>query len=168
MRKLIKGDITKIHVDVIVNAANNMLSGGGGVDGAIHNAAGNELMEACKKIGFCKTGEVVVTDAYQLPAKYVFHTVGPVWEGGSENEKEQLKNCYINALTLAMEMGCKSISFPNISTGIYGFPMLAAAELAIDTILEFLKNHDDALDVQFVCFDDLNYAIYQEICYSKH
>ncbi|RZJ37598.1 MAG: O-acetyl-ADP-ribose deacetylase [Chryseobacterium sp.] len=157
MIRVIKGDITKVSADAIVNAANSSLLGGGGVDGAIHRAGGPEILEACKKIiarqGGCKTGEAVITTAGRLPAKFVIHTVGPVWTGGSKNEKELLKNCYLNSLKLAVKNNCQSIAFPNISTGIYGYPKEAAAVVAVKTVREFLM-HNSALEVIFVSFDE--------------
>ncbi len=164
MRKTIKGDITGIKVDAIVNAANNSLLGGGGVDGAIHRAAGPELLAECRTLGGCPTGEARITRAYNLPAKFVIHTVGPVWKGGNNNEKELLRNAYWNSLMLAKENGCRSLAFPNISTGAYGFPKIDAAYIAIETVTRFLKEEAPEMDVIFVCYDDLNYKIYQEIC----
>ena len=159
--EVIKGDITKIKVDAIVNAANSSLMGGGGVDGAIHRAGGPEILEACKEIvakqGGCKTGEAVITTAGNLPAKYVTHTVGPVWNGGNHNEKAKLANCYLNSLRLAVEHGLKSIAFPNISTGVYRFPKKEAAELAVKNIYKFLLNNSTIEKVIVVCFDDENY-----------
>ncbi len=164
MKRSVKGDITKIRVDAIVNAANTNLNGGGGVDGAIHRAAGPQLLEECLKIGGCRTGEACFTKAYNLPANYVIHTPGPIWHGGKKGETQLLANSYWNSLMLAKENNCKSISFPNISTGIYGFPKIDAANIAIETVVKFLKEIDDSMDVIFVCFDNLNYKIYQEIC----
>lgn len=157
MIRVIKGDITKVSADAIVNAANSSLLGGGGVDGAIHRAGGPEILEACRKIiarqGGCKTGEAVITTAGRLSAKYVIHTVGPVWNGGSKNEKELLTNCYLNSLKLAVKNNCRSIAFPNISTGIYGYPKDAAAVVAVKTVRDFLVDNS-ALEVIFVCFDE--------------
>src|SRR5215216_5629921 len=141
-----KGDITKIEVDAIVNAANSSLMGGGGVDGAIHRSGGPLILEECRKIvarqGGCKTGEAVITTAGKLPAKYVIHTVGPVWNNGNNNEKEKLANCYKNPLQLAVEHECKTIAFPNIGTGVYRFPKAEAAKIAVDTIHKFLSGND--------------------------
>jgi O-acetyl-ADP-ribose deacetylase (regulator of RNase III) len=156
--EVIKGDITKIESDAIVNAANSSLMGGGGVDGAIHRAGGPAILEDCKKIvakqGGCKTGEAVITTAGNLPAKYVIHTVGPIWNGGNNHEKEKLANCYLNSLRLAVENNCKTIAFPNISTGIYRFPKEEAAKISVDSIQRFLSNDNSIEKVVIVCFDD--------------
>ncbi|NUY79505.1 O-acetyl-ADP-ribose deacetylase [Flavobacterium sp. MAH-1] len=155
-----KADITKFEADAIVNAANTSLIGGGGVDGAIHRAGGPEILEGCRKIvarqGSCKTGEAVITTAGKLSAKFVIHTVGPVWNGGHKKEPEKLANCYRNSLKLAVENGCGSVAFPNISTGIYGYPKDEAAKVAVQTVRDFLKESDREIDVTFVCFDDEN------------
>ncbi|MEO8932813.1 MAG: O-acetyl-ADP-ribose deacetylase [Xanthomarina sp.] len=159
--EVIKSDITKIHIDAIVNAANSSLLGGGGVDGAIHRAGGKAILEACKKIiakqGECKTGEAVITTAGNLPAGFVIHTVGPIWHGGKNNEEQQLANCYINSLQLAIDNNCKTIAFPNISTGVYGFPKEKAAFISVGTVLEFLSTTDKIERVIFVCFDEENF-----------
>ncbi len=163
--KTIKGDITKIPIDVVVNAANSSLLGGGGVDGAIHRAGGPKILEECQKIrnrqGKCKTGEAVITGAGNLPAQFVIHTVGPVYNGGSklEKEKQLLANCYENSLRLAEDNDAKSIAFPNISTGIYRFPKELAAKIAIETVKNF--ESDKISEILFVCFDDENYTIYE-------
>lgn len=158
--ELIKGDITKVKADAIVNAANTSLLGGGGVDGAIHRAGGNEILEACRKIvarqGGCKTGEAVITTAGKLPAKFVIHTVGPVWNGGTKGEADKLASCYSHSLELALQNDCKTIAFPNISTGIYHYPKAEAAEIAIRTVAEFLKENEAIEKVFFVCFDEEN------------
>lgn len=167
MIELIKGDITKIEVDAIVNAANSSLLGGGGVDGAIHRAGGSAILEDCMKIrsrqGGCETGEAVITTAGNLPATYVIHTVGPVWNDGKSNEEKLLASAYTNSLRLALENQVRTISFPNISTGIYRFPKRSAAEIAIQTVRDVLAGTDQISKVVFVCFDDENYAIYAEM-----
>lgn len=164
--EITKGDITKIDVDAIVNAANSSLMGGGGVDGAIHRAGGPEILEECKKIiarqGGCKTGEAVITSGGRLPAKFVIHTVGPVWRGGQNHENERLADCYKNSLRLAVENGCKTIAFPNISTGVYGFPKKEAAIIAVNTVKEFLDQEKRMDRVVFVCFDEENYQLIRE------
>ena len=158
-----KGDITKIQVDAIVNAANTSLLGGGGVDGAIHRAGGIEILEDCRKIiakqGGCKVGEAVITTAGRLPSKYVIHTVGPVWNIGIKNEEEKLENCYKNSLKIAVENECKTIAFPSISTGIYKFPKDKAAKIAINTISRYLINHQQIEKVILVSFNNENYKI---------
>ncbi len=166
--KLIKGDITLSETDVIVNAANSSLLGGGGVDGAIHRKGGPQILEECIAIrarqGGCKTGEAVYTSSGLLPCRYVIHTVGPVWNGGNKKERELLKNCYQNSLQIANKLDVASIAFPNISTGIYRFPKQEAAEIAIYTIHELLKTENKTIqEVVFVCFDDENYEIYQHL-----
>ena len=162
--ELVKGDITKVEVDAIVNAANTSLLGGGGVDGAIHKAGGKEILEECIKIrnrqGGCKVGEAVITSAGKLTAKKVIHTVGPRWNSGKSNEPEKLANCYINSLKIAIKNNLQTIAFPNISTGIYRFPKSLAAEIAIKTVKDNIL--DDITKVIFVCYDDENYAIYKE------
>ena len=165
MISLIKGDITKIKVDAIVNAANTSLLGGGGVDGAIHRAGGPAILEACQQIrakqGGCNVGQAVITTAGLLPAKYVIHTVGPVWNGGNKGEPELLANCYRNSLQLAVDHAIKSIAFPNISTGIYGFPKPRAAEIAIQEVTRFLDTDSSIQQVLFVCVDEENFDIYK-------
>jgi O-acetyl-ADP-ribose deacetylase (regulator of RNase III) len=161
----ISGDITKLHVDAIVNAANTSLLGGGGVDGAIHRAAGPELVEACRKLHGCKTGDAKATPGFNLPAKWIFHAVGPVWNGGDHHEDELLAGCYRRALELAREHNVGSIAFPAISTGIYGFPADRAARIAVDTV----KAHIDGSAVElvnFVCFDDRTLHIYESLLRS--
>lgn len=163
--ELIKGDITKLEIDAIVNAANSTLMGGGGVDGAIHRAAGPQLLEECKKvikeIGSCPPGNAVITSAGNLKCKFVIHTVGPVWRGGHFGEQQTLRNAYWNSLKLAIENGVKSIAFPNISTGAFGFPKELASEIAISTVRDFLNKEPGLERVVFVCFDDENYQIYK-------
>lgn len=165
--KLIQGDITKIKVDAIVNAANTSLLGGGGVDGAIHRAGGSAILEECQKIrdrqGGCKAGEAVITTGGHLPAKYVIHTVGPVWNGGTHHEEELLASAYRNSLQLAVEHKIETIAFPNISTGIYHFPKDKAATIAVATVSEFLMEHDELKQVIFACFDRENYKLYEGI-----
>lgn len=161
--EIIKGDITKMKVDAIVNAANSSLLGGGGVDGAIHRAGGTAIIEDCRKIiakqGGCKTGKAVITTAGYLPAKFVIHTVGPVWNGGVKDEENKLADCYKNSLQLAVDNNCKTIAFPNISTGVYGFPKDKAAIISIKTVLDFLSKNDEIEKVIFVCFDEENYFL---------
>lgn len=161
--KLIREDITTLNVAAIVNAANSKLAGGGGVDGAIHRAAGPELLNACKLLNGCATGSAKITAGFQLPAKYIIHAVGPVWHGGQNEEAKLLENCYQTSMELAAANQCKSIAFSNISTGVYGFPKHQAAEIAIRTVREFLAKHPLPMQVYFVCFDDLNFSIYQEL-----
>jgi O-acetyl-ADP-ribose deacetylase len=165
--ELIRGDITQLEVDAIVNAANSSLLGGGGVDGAIHRAGGKQILEECMKIrnaqGGCKTGEAVVTTAGKLKAKFVIHTVGPVWNGGKNNEDQLLSNAYKNSLTKAVDKNCNTIAFPNISTGIYGFPKESAAVIAIQTVKNFLSSNSLFQKVIFCCYDEENYAIYKKL-----
>lgn len=161
--ELIRGDITKIRCDAIVNAANSSLLGGGGVDGAIHRAGGKKILEECIKIrdrqGGCKVGEAVITTAGNLPAKYVIHTVGPRWNNGESQEEEKLKSCYVNCLSIAEDYQLRTIAFPNISTGIYKFPKEKAARIAINAIKEYPISLDKLI---FVCFDEENYSLYKE------
>jgi O-acetyl-ADP-ribose deacetylase len=163
MIEVIRADITTVHADAIVNAANTSLVGGGGVDGAIHRAGGPAILEECRKIvaqrGGCKTGEAVITTAGNLQSRYVIHTVGPVWNGGNSGEQEQLKSCYMNSLRLALSHDCKTIAFPNISTGVYRFPKNLAATIASTTVAEFMKNTPQLQKVFFVCFDDEHYEL---------
>jgi len=161
--KIIKGDITKVKVDAIVNATNKTLLGGGGVDGAIHRAAGPELLEECKKLGGCETGEAKITRGYNLPAKYVIHTVGPIWQGGEYNEEENLASCYKNSLKLAVENNIKSIAFPSISTGAYGFPIEKAAPIALREVKNFLEKNRAIEQVIFVLFSETDFQIYQNL-----
>ncbi|EHL95121.1 macro domain protein [Lentilactobacillus parafarraginis F0439] len=155
---IIKGDITQMHVDAIVNAANTALSGGGGVDGAIHRAAGPQLDEACRKLNGCPTGEAKVTPGFNLPAKFVIHTPGPIWHGGHQNEPELLANSYRNSLKRAVENDCHTVAFPSISTGIFDFPLNQAAKIAIHEIQMF----EAPLDVTMVCFDPVTFDAYQQ------
>ena len=158
--EVIQGDITKLSVDAIVNAANNSLLGGGGVDGAIHRAAGPQLLEECRTLNGCQTGQAKITSGYNLPAKHVIHTVGPVWRDGNNKEEKLLSDAYESSLRIAVVNGVKTIAFPNISTGIYGFPKERAAAVAIKTVTGFIKNHPEIEKVIFVCFDKDNYEIY--------
>ncbi|WP_420461194.1 O-acetyl-ADP-ribose deacetylase [Neolewinella sp.] len=162
---LLQTDITTLTVDIIVNAANSSLLGGGGVDGAIHRAGGPDILAECRQIrarqGGCKTGEAVITTAGRLPAQQVIHTVGPVWTGGNKDEDELLRNCYLNALALAEQQDARSIAFPNISTGVYGFPKQRAAEVAVRAVRDFTAQ--SITDVYFVCFDTENYRIYETL-----
>lgn len=170
MTSVIQGDITKLKVDAIVNAANTSLLGGGGVDGAIHRAGGPAILEACQVIrskqGGCKVGEAVITTAGNLPARFVIHTVGPVWEGGQHNEEILLAFAYKNSLQLAVDNQVRTIAFPNISTGIYHFPKKRAAEIAIQSVRSYLSQADQPEQVIFVCFDNENYEIYQALLNS--
>ena len=167
--ELVRGDITKLEVDAIVNAANSGLMGGGGVDGAIHQAAGPKLMEECLKIrerqDGCPPGEAVITSGGNLKAKFVVHAVGPTWQGGNEGEHELLGSAYRNSLVLADSNSVESIAFPNISTGIYGFPKAPAAEIAIRQVKEFLKESTNIRTVIFCCFDEENFDIYDQLLY---
>lgn len=165
--KVIKADITTLQVDAIVNAANSSLLGGGGVDGAIHKAGGPTILAECIQIrnaqGGCAVGEAVITNAGKLPAKYVIHTVGPIWSGGSQDEPVALANCYRNSLLLAEKYHVKTIAFPNISTGVYRFPKTKAAVIAIQEVRKFLEGNDTIVQVIFVCFDDENFFIYEKL-----
>ena len=164
--KIIKEDITNLKVDAIVNAANTSLLGGGGVDGAIHRKGGSAILEECREIrnrqGNCKTGEAVITTAGKLPAKYVIHTVGPVWNQGGLDKEKLLTDCYINSLELALQYQLKTIAFPNISTGIYKFPKELAAKIALRSVKHFAKKQEFDC-IYFVCFDEENYAIYKNL-----
>lgn len=162
--KITKGDITKIQCDAIVNVANNSLLGGGGVDGAIHRAAGPELLKECRALGGCVTGDAKITKGYLLPANYVIHTVGPVYYDGQHNEAQLLESCYKRCLELAMQYQCQHIAFPSISTGAYRYPTLQAAKIAIKTIRAYTKQYQDDIEcVEIVCFDDYTYQVYQEL-----
>ncbi|HEV7690803.1 MAG TPA: O-acetyl-ADP-ribose deacetylase [Hyphomonadaceae bacterium] len=155
-----QGDITRAKADAIVNAANSSLLGGGGVDGAIHRAAGPGLLEECREIGGCPTGEARITGAYNLPQRYVIHTVGPIWQGGGASEADLLASCYRNSIALALEHNCESIAFPAISTGVYRYPLEAATKIAVTTVRDILNAGAD-IDVTFVCFDAKTLGVYK-------
>lgn len=161
--EVIQSDITQLDVDAIVNAAKSSLLGGGGVDGAIHSAAGPQLLAECITLGGCPTGEAKITQAYKLKSRYIIHTVGPVWYGGTNNERDLLASCYRKSLFLAVENNCTSIAFPNISTGIYGFPKELAAEIAIREVRLFLITNKSITKVLFCCYDSENYSIYKKL-----
>ena len=159
--QVVQGDITTVAADAVVNAANTTLMGGGGVDGAIHRAAGPALYAACEKFGGCPTGKARITSGFNLPAKYIIHTPGPVWHGGDYGEEQLLANSYHNSLTLADEYGCRTVAFPPISTGVYSFPLARAAQIAVRTIREFLRSASHVEEVTMVCFDPTTARAYQ-------
>jgi O-acetyl-ADP-ribose deacetylase (regulator of RNase III) len=160
---VILADITTLNVDAIVNAANNSLLGGGGVDGAIHRAAGPELLEETRRLGGCATGDAKITQGYRLPAKFVIHTVGPVWHGGAEGEEALLRSCYARSLQVALENRVRTIAFPCISTGVYGYPQGPAAKVAVMAVREFLERRPGAIEVTFCCFARDDYEIYRDL-----
>ena len=160
--KIVQGDITKAQVDAIVNAANTTLMGGGGVDGAIHRAAGPGLYLACRKFNGCPTGEARITSGFNLPAKYIIHTPGPIWHGGDGEERQLLANSYRNSLLLAEENNCRTVAFPSISTGVYAFPLAIAAPIALTTIRDFLTTAEVVREVTMVCFDSQTLAAYRQ------
>jgi O-acetyl-ADP-ribose deacetylase (regulator of RNase III) len=161
--EIVRGDITKLDVDAIVNAANTTLLGGGGVDGAIHRAAGSELLAECQTLGGCRPGEAKITRGYRLPARHVIHTVGPIWRGGKRGEPETLANCYWSSLQIAVENGIKTIAFPAISCGAYGYPIPDAAQIAVKTTRDFLGTADDIDKVIFALWDEGAYDAYREL-----
>jgi O-acetyl-ADP-ribose deacetylase (regulator of RNase III) len=161
--RAIRADITTLAVDAVVNAANSSLQGGGGVDGAIHLAAGGELRDECRLLGGCRTGDAKLTKGYRLPAKYIVHTVGPVWIGGTSGEPELLASCYRRVMELAAQMGIRSLAFPSISTGIYGYPIERAAAIAVSTVRASIREHEGLEEVLFCCFSATDLAIYESI-----
>jgi O-acetyl-ADP-ribose deacetylase len=165
--KIFLGDITKLEVDAIVNAANTSLLGGSGVDGAIHRAAGSELVDECRSLGRCPVGDAKITKGYRLPANFIIHTVGPVWQGGNQGERELLTNCYYSCMKIASEREFNSLAFPCISTGIYKYPKDIAAKIAIKTCCDFLQENNYPKQIIFCCYDIENYQIYTKM-YARH
>jgi len=160
--QVVTADITQLPVDAIVNAANESLLGGGGVDGAIHRAAGPELLAACRKLGGCSTGHAKITPGFRLPARHIIHTVGPIYEGGGYGEADLLRSCYRESLSLASETGIRTIAFPCISTGVYGYPKLEACDIAVHSVIEWLAQHALPTHVTFCCFSEQDAALYRE------
>lgn len=161
--EIIQADITRLEVEAIVNAANETLLGGGGVDGAIHRVAGPELLEACRELNGCPTGEAKITKGYNLPARYVIHTVGPVWHGGDRNENNLLASCYRNSLQLAVDHKLRSLAFPSISTGVYHFPIERASRIALRVILDFIETEEAAPRVVMACFSEQDLEVYRQV-----
>lgn len=160
--RALRADITTLAVDAIVNAANSSLLGGGGVDGAIHRAAGPQLLEACRKLAGCRTGQAKITAGFRLPAKHIIHTVGPVWHGGTKDEEALLRSCYVNCLTLARDQGLASLVFPSISTGAYGYPIQRAAQVAVQSVQAWQRENELPSDISFCCFSAADLAVYVE------
>jgi len=160
--RIVEGDITRLAVDAVVNAANRSLLGGGGVDGAIHRAAGPALLEECRRLGGCETGDAKITGGYGLPARFVIHTVGPVWRGGKFGEAEVLASCYLRSLSLARDQGLQTVAFPSISTGAYGYPVERACAVALGTVADFLSQNPLPREVTFVCFSEEDLTAYRQ------